>query len=315
MRKLLRVLLIFVLLSSCSTGVIKTITIHSEKDLIPEGIAISGNNIFISSIHKNKIIVYDIINQSATDFISSNQYGFKSGVGLFVKDTLLFALTNDLNAAQNSSSVFVFNITSRTLVKEIALKDGQSHFLNDLAISSDNQIFITDSKQHKIFKLDYANAKMEEYLSGTSIEYPNGITISDDNKILFVASAVNGLRIIDLSTKTYLNNISNATRGIDGMKYYNGSIYAIRNSDKDPKLHGLYTIKLAKDNSAIEKTEKTLAGNKLMDVPTTLDVHNGYVYLISNSQIDNLRQETNEIIDTKKLTDTYILQVKIKSGG
>jgi hypothetical protein len=301
------------LFSSCSENFTQAIKIDTDKDIIPEGIAVSENQVFISSIFKNKIVAFDISQKSTSDFISMNEYGFNSGVGLFAKNNLLVALSNDIYSHPNKSYVFLFSIKEKRLIKEYELLDGQSHFLNDLTIKDDSLIFITDTRQHKIIQLDYAKGVFRDYLSDSLLmPYPNGITISDDNRFLFVASADKGLRIIDMGTKKYLNGIFNETKGIDGMKYYNGAIYAIKNGDRDSTKHGLIKITLKDDNSGIEKTEDILIGDRLMKVPTTLDIQENSIYMIANSQLNNLNQKTNQIIDSHSLTDTYILKVRIK---
>ena len=67
----------------------------SEKDLIPEGIAVDSRtgSIFVSSIAKQKIIRIDAHGKSK-DFISKNEHGFMEGLGMNVdmKRNLLWAI-------------------------------------------------------------------------------------------------------------------------------------------------------------------------------------------------------------------------------
>jgi sugar lactone lactonase YvrE len=314
---MLKYFLFFVLTSclSCQSGAIEKINLKDSKDLIPEGITINGQTAFMSSIHKNKIVQFNLKDNKIYDFIEPNLYGFKSGVGLFSKDTLLFALTNDLiNADSLTSTLFVFDIKRKKPIKTFQLKDSIKHFLNDLTITDLNQIFITDSKQHKIYKLDYPNGQIEEYLPAFDNKYPNGITLSKDNKKLFIASENNGLRIVDIATKRILNRPSLETGGLDGIKYHDGKIYAIRNADKSAEKHELLAISLTNNEEKIEKVETLIEKYPLFNVPTTLDIANGYIYMIANSQMDNLNQSTNKIIDSTILTNTYILKIKCKEN-
>ncbi len=43
--------------------------------------------------------------------------------------------------------------------------------------------------------------QVEKYFDSEEIIYPNGITISDDNKYLYVASTNNGIRVLDLKNQ------------------------------------------------------------------------------------------------------------------
>jgi WD40 repeat protein len=299
----------------CQNNSIEKISLVDSKDLIPEGITLSGQIVFMSSIHKNKIVQFDLNNNKISDFIESNQFGFKSGVGLFAKDNLLFALTNDLNADSLTSSLFVFDITQKKLVKTFELKDSTKHFLNDLTINASNQIFITDSKQHKIYKLDYPNGQIQEYLPTSDNKYLNGIALSDDNRKLFIASENNGLRIFDIATKRILNKPSVETNGFDGIKFHKGKIYAIRNADKSIEKHKLIAVYLTDNEEEIKKVDILLEKHPSLNVPTTLDISNGYIYMIANSQMDNLDQLSNKIIDSKILTETHILKIKLKEAN
>jgi WD40 repeat protein len=305
----------FITLIGCQSNPIEKISLMDSKDLIPEGITISGQTVFMSSIHQNKIVQFEINNNKISNFIERNQYGFKSGVGLFAKDSLLFALTNDLNADSLTSNLFVFNINQKKLVKTFEMKDSVKHFLNDLTINALNQVFITDSKQHKIYKLDYPNGRIEEYLATSENKYPNGITVSKDNKKLFIASENNGLRIVDIATKKILNKPSLETVGLDGIKFHDGKIYAIRNTDKSIEKHKLMVISLTDNEEDIKKVDVLIEKHPSFNVPTTLDISEGYIYMIANSQMDNLNQLTNTIIDSTILTNTYILTIKCKDNN
>jgi hypothetical protein len=304
--------LIIVSFTNCVQQSVDTITIIDEKDLIPEGIAVYQDNIFLSSIHKNKIVQFNLIDKQLHNFTDTNEYGFQSGFGLYTKDSLLFALSNDLHADSLSSFLFVFNSSNQKLLKTFKLNDGVKHFLNDMTINSLNQVFITDSKTCNIYKLDYPNGKLERYLSDKELSYPNGITLSENKKRLFVASDTLGIRIIDLNTKEILNANVPETTGIDGLKYYEGHLYAVRNTDKNYANHGLYTIQLSKNEDKILKIDTFLKGHKTLNVPTTFDIKKDEIYLLANSQMDNLNQNSNQIINRDSLTATYILKIRLK---
>ncbi len=307
---------IYLLLTStilgCFQPSIETIAINQEKDLIPEGIAIYKDNIFLSSIHKNKIVCYNLTTKTLTNFINSDAYGFKTGFGLYVKDTLLFALTNHLNPDTLTSLLLVFNINTQKLLKSYALKDGKKHYLNDMAIDDENRVFITDSKSDKVFTVQYPNDTLAEYLSDARLMNPNGIALSGNKKRLFVASTTNGVQIIELKNKKIISEKSIETTGIDGMKYHQGRLFAIRNSDENYANHGLYCIELSENEDKIQGVKSVLVGHSLLNVPTTFDISNNHILMLANSQMDNLNQDNNQIINQGSLTETIILKYKIE---
>ena len=304
-------LLVLLLLISCSEQVSDFFVLTTEKDIFPEGIAVNGDNVFVSSILKNKILKYDLKKKKVGDFIYSNQFGFGSGVGLFLKDSLLYALAN-----ADKSSLFVFNINNNTLLKKYQLNDTQTHFWNDLVVSKDNHIYITDTQQDKIFKIRYPADIIEDFFQDSvNIKFPNGITMTDDESKLFIASATSGIRIVDLKMKKVLNLPSKETTGIDGMKYLDNKIYAIVNISRDRKKHRLIQVNLINNNEAIGRIDTLLYANNLMNVPTTVDIKENCIYILANSQLDNLNQTEMKVIDRNRQTDTYIIRIKLKKGG
>src|SRR5215203_2052308 len=87
----------------------------SEKDLIPEGIAVDGRtgSIYVSSIAKHKII--KIYGQGKSkDFISANENGFLEGLGMKVdqKRNLLWAISVITAPKSYISQVHGFDLTS-----------------------------------------------------------------------------------------------------------------------------------------------------------------------------------------------------------
>jgi WD40 repeat protein len=308
----LKYCLIIASFTNCVQHSVDSIPISEEKDLIPEGIAVYKDNIFLSSIHKNKIVQFNLKDKRLRNFTETKEYGFQSGFGLYTKDSLLFSLTNDLHPDSLTSHLFVFNIANQKLVKIFKLNDGVKHYLNDMTINSQNQVFITDSKTCNIYKLDYPNGQLEQFLSDTALSYPNGISLSENKKRLFVASDTFGVRIINLETKEILNEKTPETTGIDGMKYYAGHLYAVRNTDKNYANHGLYAIQLSENEDKILKIDTFFKGHKTLNVPTTFDIKNGEIYLLANSQMDNLNQNSNQIINRDSLTATYILKIRLK---
>lgn len=307
-KKIIQLTLIIFSFTACRQDRISVLSLGAEKDLIPEGIAVSGDKIFISSIYKNKIVVSD--GTTTRNFIESNQYGFRSGVGLLAKDDLLFALTNDTDTLKTYSALFVFQISTGKLLHSFELQDQQKHFFNDLAVTANHEVYITDTRQYKIWKLNYPQP---DWLEWMSINEPNGIALSADDQKLFVATWDNGIQIIDMAKKKVLNGASPETRGVDGLKYVQGTLFAIKNASRDRSKHGLYEIRLSYHESGFTQIDTVILAHPHMNVPTTFDYQQGCFYVLANSQLLNLDQDTNTIIDVSKLTDTYVLKLKHKA--
>ena len=307
-------ILVWFLLLQCK-GKEVVYEIKADKDLIPEGIAINPENgvLYLSSYHKDKIVRYDPARGTAEDFIKSGEYGFKGGVGILMHDKLLFALSSEKTPAHSTSLLLVFDPAANRLLHSYTLQDTAAHFMNDLAIGPGNNIYITDTERHLVYRLRYPQGTIITALQDENLKYPNGIAISDDGSKLYVDSWTHGIRIVDTGSWQILNGPHAPTTrsGIDGLKYYRGNLYAIRNGGRDKSGHGLIRIALHAAGDSLGKVTPILLGHENMDIPTTFAIHNGYVYILANSQLEKLDQEAMQIRAPDSLTNTFIIRTKL----
>lgn len=308
---LVYLLFLFGPLCTAQTDVLE---ITYDKALIPEGIAVDPKEgkLYLSSILRKKIVETDLASGKSTDFIGSGAYGYKPGIGITIKNRRLFALGSEKKNGSWSSILLVLDLEDGSLIHSYMLNETGNHLMNDLAISTSGQIFITDTERHRVYKLDYPDGSLSIFLDDAQIQYPNGIAISEDNTKLFVDSWSHGIRVVDIKSGEILNDKHEGTTqiGIDGLKYHAGHLYAIRNG-AESEGHGLIKIQLSENEETIEGITPLLVGHENMNLPTTLAIAEGYIYVLANSQLDNLDQDTYTIIDEDKLTPTYILKYKI----
>lgn len=287
-----------------------------EKDLIPEGIAYDPltKDFYISSIFKNKIV--KISKQGVSDFIGGSQDGFMGGVGLHVdsKRRILWACSGNIIGKNFSAGIFAYDLQTKKLLKKISYPlDTIKRFFNDLVVSSDGSIFITDTYGHCLWKWSLSMKEPVKLKLNKPFTYPNGITISPDGKFLFVA-ADEGLNKLEIaSNKIVLIKMPNngiSSSGLDGIEFYKNSIIGIQNGLQNETIK-ILRYYLSSDYKTIDKVEVMDGDNKYFQVPTTLAIANSYLYVLANSQMDNLNQENLTIISPDKLTNTYILKYQI----
>ena len=120
-----------------------------------------------------------------------------------IKGDTLFALGNSLPRKNNKSILLLLNLKTGDLINSYSINDSTFIYLNDLAISSNNDIYITDSESNKVYTIQNSSEKLEIYLEDDEIAHSNGISISDDGKYLYLASYNTGIRIIDNKVKKY----------------------------------------------------------------------------------------------------------------
>ncbi len=306
--------LILIGLNSCNRETTELTTLNFEKDLIPEGIVIDSESktVFLNSLRKNKIVKCKLDGSSPTEFIESNQYNYLSGFGMTIKGDTLFALGNSLPKKNNTSILLLLNLKTGSLINSYSINDSTFIYLNDLAISSNNDIYITDSESNKIYTIQRSSGKLEVYLENDEIANSNGITISDDDKYLYLASYKSGIRIIDVKSKRILNEPNMDYTGIDGMKYYKNTLIGIVNARRDTNKQGIFRYYLDETKEKIIRKEKIVPYGEHFIIPTTFDIVGEYIFYIINSQLDNFNQESNQIIDNNKLESYVLMKKKIE---
>ncbi|MEP1096717.1 MAG: SMP-30/gluconolactonase/LRE family protein [Cyclobacteriaceae bacterium] len=299
--------LLFVLLMAACTPNTEIITIK-EKELIPEGITVGeGGEIYLSNIYA-KNITRSQPDGSGTEVIKTKYTGEFHGVGITRVNSKLYQVGN-----KEEESVFqIIDIKTGNLLESYVSTDSAPPFLNDLAVASDGKAYITDSNQNRIFTV--RNDSIVVFLESDEIQYPNGIALSDDEKFLFIASFEKGIRIYNLDGKEFVNeeDTSRLTMGIDGLKYYENSLIGIQNVSRNQENHSLVRFFLNPDGSDVVRLDTLFVNHPTFNIPTTFDINDGWLYCLANSQLENLDQETMELINTNELTDTFILKFKIE---
>ncbi|MEQ9402175.1 MAG: hypothetical protein RIM99_01210 [Cyclobacteriaceae bacterium] len=307
----MKYLLLFTMLFiGCADNSEKVITIE-RKDLIPEGIAIGPEGeIYLSCLHTKNIIRTNA-DGSDPQVIETEYTGRFSGVGITVVDNKIFALGNNEEGGYNSV-LQIIDKESGELIAGYELSDTIRSFYNDLAVSDVGEVFVTNSDKHAIHTLSHFT--LSNFLVSEEIEYPNGIAISDDNSKLYIASFRKGIRILDLETKEFLNEADSTglTWGIDGMKFYENSLIGIQNASRNREKHSIVRFYLNERGTEIIKADTLIANHSTFNIPTTLDIKDAWVYCLANSQLENLNQETMELIRPEELTNTYILKFRLK---
>ncbi len=306
LQRLTLILLATLLVFSCTKSESNTLTLTFEKDLIPEGIAVDAQSgqFFLSSLKKNKIVTANVDGSHAADFIGTAQYNYLSGFGMTIKGDTLYALSNGLEKQNNSSVLLLLNKKTGKLIAQYKTNIAPYGYLNDLAVSRGNEIFITESQSNKIYRVQRPAMNMEVYLDTVAVEHSNGIAISDDNSKLYLASE-RGIRVVDVQTRKILNQPNKASAGIDGMKFYMNSLIGIVEK-------AVMRYFLNADGTEIIDMKELIRFDSTYRSPTTFDMVGDTIYFIKNVQLDNFNDSTNEVIDTKKLESLVLMTYKIE---
>ncbi|MBL8149039.1 MAG: hypothetical protein JNN15_03825, partial [Blastocatellia bacterium] len=248
------------------------------------------------------------------DFAVEKQDGMWGVLGIKVdaKNRILWVNTAagpELKPDDGSAALFKYDLKTRKMIKKYVLdnKSHQAHLFNDLVINSKGDIFLTDSLSGTIYTVTSDKDELEILINPGEFFYPNGITISSDEKYLFVADWRAGVSLIDIEAKKFaiLPHPENITlAGIDGLYFYRNSLIAVQNGSKPERVVRFF---LSERLDRVESEKILEVNNPLFIVPTTGLMLGDNFYYIANSQLDNYKD--GQISSAEQLKPISILSI------
>ena len=315
------------ILISCSSNpastkcVPETFVVINERDLIPEGTAYDPETeqVFISSMYKRKIIAIRK-DGSYYDFISEAEDSIWATLGMEV-DTInhkLWVISSKgapgivtrqkIENGSWASRLYCYNLPSGTLhnIYHVSSSTVSDYCFNDLTISPQGDIYITESLSNRIFILAAGKDSIEVFLAPQGHHFLNGIAIVPDQNFLFVSSS-EGLISVDLSTREYTTlpyAFTTQPAPIDGLAFYHKSLLAHQSKV-------LTRFYLTDPLDAI--SAHTAVDSLGLNSSTTGEIgKDGWYYYIANSQIRSGIDYTRmEIMPMDSLDPIVIKRVRI----
>jgi len=318
MKNICLLTIFYLLLASCNQKHKDNIAYRiGEKDLIPEGITFSSttNSFYISSIYKTKIVQINAETGEFKDFIPSDLLKI-SFLGLLVDDTHnhIWACGNMTQNGKTLSMVTKFNLATGEPIKSYSYIDTVANTYNDLAEDNEGNIYFTDSDGQCVYKIDSQSDSVDIFFNGIEIAHPNGITISPDNKFLYIASNEKGIRVLDIDKREIIGEPDSSvnSKGIDGLKYYKNSLIGIQNEVKTKRDVKIAQYLLDETGTKIKERKIIDQDNPNFNIPTTFVISDNHLFCLANSQLGNISSSELKIINPEELNDVLILNYKLK---
>ena len=272
----------------------ETYAVIQEKDLIPEGTAYDTvtQQVFVSSMYKRKIVAIKA-DGTTYDFIKEAQDSIWGTFGMEVDPIRrkLWVISSKGEAgiitrikppdSSWDTKLYCYNLDSGLLDRYYTVVSSiiNGYCFNDLTVSRNGDVYITESITNKIFHLRTDKDSIDVFLAPQGYSFLNGITLSPDEKILFVSSS-EGLLQVDLNTRNY-RSVSYAytidPNPIDGLTYFRGSLIGHQS-----KVLTRFYLNESLDSILHHETIDSMGLNS----STTGEIGNdGWYYYIANSQI------------------------------
>jgi DNA-binding beta-propeller fold protein YncE len=306
---------------ACAQGMAFTIP---EKDLIPEGIAHDPmtNKLYVSSTFKRKIIEIDMSTGKSKEFIREGQDEIPGVLGMRIdsKRRHLWACAatageampvRGLEEITDQTGLYQYDLSNGKLLMRYTLdRDTLFHFINDVVISPDGNVYVTDTGAGKIYRAS-DNGKLDVVFSFEGY-YPNGIDITDDGDLVIaVYGKPTGLVRLNPKTKAWslFELPSGEQVGADGLYFHKNSLIAIQPSSRE-RMVAVYSLR---DKHVVDKIQTIVDSNHAaLSQPTTGVIIAGEFYFIANSQLQHFRKLFKTgTYSMDALNDVVILKVKL----
>ncbi len=272
-----------------------------ERDLIPEGLAhdpVTGD-FFLGSLFKRKIVRIGSREEASgqpriRDFATSGQDGLWEVLGMKVdaKRRRLWVMTAAGPAAgaqEGCSAALVYDLVTGTLARRYLVDNAKAkHLFNDVALAADGGAFLTDSEAGAVWRIDPDKDAPEPLLKPGSLNYPNGIALSADEKRLYVADFAHGLSIVDVASGQIraLPHPSNVSlHGVDGLYRHESGLIAVQNGAGTERI---VRFRLDTDGLQVLSLDILESRNPAFAIPTTGVIVGSEFYYIANSLLDRL---------------------------
>jgi hypothetical protein len=259
-----------------------------DGELLPEGIAWDSRRkrFFLGSTWKHYIVECTATGD-CRPLVKDGQDGLYEVLGIKVdpRDRTVWAVSN----SAGESGLFHFDAPSGSLIRKYTLsRVTEPHLFNDLAISSQGDVFVTDTRAGTVYWVSAATGRLEIFDPKLKVEAANGIALSSDDKTLYVAGFPDGITVVNVASKTFhaIGHPPDLCLGnIDGLSYFNGSLIAIQNGVMTPRVA---RYRLAADGNSIESFEVLERRNPLFEGITTGTMADGAFYFMANTQLDKV---------------------------
>lgn len=296
-----------------------TAFIVKDRELHLESITYNSKTkeFYLGSIHKRKIIKISK-NGEVSDFTKSGEYGMAAVFGLKVdaRRKLLWACSSPMPEMENydslaTSAVFKFDLASGKLIEKYSPSTDHKEFVfGDLALTSQGEVFVSDSRNNIIFKVNTKLKTLEPFFKSQEFWNLQGLVFSPDDHLLFIADYIKGPYQLNMQTKhlTQLStDLKESLKGIDGLAFYNNDLIAIQNGVNPLRVTRLY---LGYKQERIINIQILDRKHPAFNEPTIGTIVGDQLYYVANSQWGGYNED-HTLKPKNELQDIIILRRKL----
>lgn len=285
----------FLLLFILSKAIFAEEKLFLEDNFYPEGITVTKNgDLFVGSLKENKIVKLKNKKKKFELFIPSNSNGLMSVIGILADDRnkILWACSSNPGVtnypSDNPVSLKAFDLNTGDFLQSYIFPN--SGFCNDITIDSNDNIYVTDSFNPRILRLNKSKSRLETWfeneafkgkgfnLNGITFIYNSIYTVKMNSGELFKIDIGNNGKPINFS-KIDLPRPLNAPDGLKAINKNNLLVVENKGSLTNINLSEPITLKILRDN---------------LDTPTTVAIK-GKIAWVLQAQFGHLFGDEKDI--------------------
>lgn len=257
-------------------------TLNSD-DTRPENIAFDTkrNAFLLGNTSKFQILRCSLLGECRT-FATADSRDGGYVLGLKVDETAdTVWVTQNTNRGAN---LRCYGLADGKLRRTASIRG--KHVFNDLTIASSGIVYVTDTAEGSIYRLGKGSNMLRRIAARHTFTGANGLTMSPDEKFLYVSAWEDGVAAINLRTEAVspLIHPSNVCLAfIDGLYATGRSLVAVQNGPMSPRI-----VEFVLDESGAQITSVRLLERRNPDFDgiTTGVLASGYFYYVANPQTD-----------------------------
>jgi hypothetical protein len=186
--------------------------------------------------------------------------------------------------APEGAALRCYDLESGALLRSAEIQG--KHVFNDLVISSDDVVYVTDTAEGSVYRLSPGTIALQRIARQHAFTAANGIAISVDGRLLYVSTWEDGLAVIDLQSGAVAPMIHPADvclAFIDGLYTIDGVLVAIQNG---PMLSRIVEFRITASRRQITAMTVLERRNPAFDGITTGVIVGKDLCYIANPQTD-----------------------------
>jgi sugar lactone lactonase YvrE len=269
----------------------KAAFVIKEPDLFPEGMAYARYNgrVYAGSVQRK--IVWTDKTGELHDLVKAGEDKLAYVAGLHVDETrkelwavsTRFGDTSEL--AGTVPGLFKYDLISGKRLDTFISPNKSSGYLNDVTVvPSTGKAYATNTLEGSVYCTKTGSNELELFLASETVSGANGIAVSDDEKILFVAGDF-GIYRVDLGTGSsapLLKTSDVIDASIDGLYFYRQSLVGIQNAIHPGRVVRFYLDPTLTKITAWEILETY---NPVFENPTTGSLDGDSLLFMANTQL------------------------------